>query len=128
MFWNWKSVFPIFNFGNHIPKSKNILNRWSRIYTTFLLQNWEYVPETETCVPFVPNVENSFPQKFCLKVPVGKPSFRGIESIALIFRANEFIFSKVYIISSFDLIWCTNRTGRVCLFLTCTWVNIFKYI
>ena len=95
---------------NHILKSKNILNKWSRIQTTFLFQNREYVSETETCVPFVPNIENSFPQNFCLRVPVGKPSFRGIESIALILRGNENIFRKVSIISSFDLIRYTNRT------------------
>ena len=55
---------------------------WSQIYKVFLFQNWEHVPETETCVPCVPEIENSFPQKFCLRVPVGKPSFWGIESIA----------------------------------------------
>ena len=76
---------------------------WSQIYKVFLFQNWEHVPETETCVPCVPEIENSFPQKFCLRVPVGKHSFRGTECIALQFRGNECSFSVGYIISSFDL-------------------------
>ena len=70
---------------------------------SFLFQNREHVPETETCAPSVPEIENSFPQKICLRVPEGKPSFRGIESIALQFRGNEHIFSKAHILSSFDL-------------------------
>ena len=62
------------------------------------------VPETETCVPSVPEIENSFPQKFCLRVPVGRASFWGIKSVALIFWDNGYISSKARIISSFDLI------------------------
>ena len=61
----------------------------------------EHVPETETCVPSVLEIENSFPQMFCLRVPVGRASFRGIEGIVLTLRANDHIFSKTHIISSF---------------------------
>ena len=66
----------IFNFGNCFCGSKNILIKWSRIYTAFLVQNREHAPETETCVPCVADFKNSFPQKFRLiRLPVGKPSF-----------------------------------------------------
>ena len=71
---------------------------------TLFFQNREHVPETETCVSSVPEIENSFPQKFCLRVTVGRASFWGIKSIALIFWANGHIFSKARIINSFDLI------------------------
>ena len=93
----------IFNFGSSVPKSKNILIKWTRICKAFLFQNREHVPETETYVPCVPEIENSFPQKFCLRVPVAKPSFQRIESVALQFRGNEYIFRKAHILSSFDL-------------------------
>ena len=63
----------------------------------------EHVPGTEKCVPCVPKIENPFPQKFCLRVPVGKPSFREIESIALQFWDNDYIFIKAHILISFDL-------------------------
>ena len=78
--------------------------KWSRIYKAFFFQNREHVPETETCVPSVPKIENSFPQKFRLRVPVERASFWGIKSIVLIFWGNGHIFSKAHIISSFDLI------------------------
>ena len=91
------------NFGNSVPESRSILIKWSQIYKAFLFQNWEHVSETETCVPCVPEIENSFPQKFCLRVPVGKHSFRGTESLALQFQGNEYIFSEAHIISSFDV-------------------------
>ena len=41
-------------------------------------------------------------------VPVGRPGFRGIEKIALIFRGNEYEYS-------FDL--TNHKTERVCLLL-----------
>ena len=91
----------IFKSGNSVPESKNILIKWSQIYKAFLFQNWEHVPETETCVPSVPEIENIFPQKFCLRAPVGRASFQGIESIALIFWGNGHILIKDHIISKF---------------------------
>ena len=97
---NWNLIF---NFGKKVPESKNILIKSSRISKAFLFQNRKHVPKTETCVPCVHEIENSFPQKFCLIVPVGTPSFRENESIALQFRGNEYIFSKAHILSSFDL-------------------------
>ena len=89
--------------GNSVPESKNILIKWPRTCKVFLFQNKEHVPKTETCVSCVPEIENSFIQKFCLRVPVGTPSFLGTESIALQFRGNDYIFSKDHILSSFDL-------------------------
>ena len=93
----------VLNFSNCFPKSKNILIKWSRIYKACLFQNRKHVPETETCGPCVPEIENLFPQKFCLRVPLGKPSFRGIEDIALQYQGNEYIFSKAHNISGFDM-------------------------
>ena len=55
-------------------------------------------------VPSVPEIENIFPQKFCLRAPVERAGFQGIESIALIFSGNGHILIKDRIISSFYLI------------------------
>ena len=63
----------------------------------------ELIPETQTCGPFVPKIKNSFPQKFCLRVPAGKPSFRGIKSMTLDFRCNDNIFNKDHIVTDFDI-------------------------
>ena len=63
----------------------------------------ELIPETQTYVPFVPKINNSFPQKFCFRVSAGKPSFREIKSMTLDCWCNDNIFNKAHIVIDFDI-------------------------